>query len=45
VIVTARNVKPILALQQLAPQVAERLLRRTSPDEVFRHMAEARGRA
>jgi short-subunit dehydrogenase len=45
VIVTARNVRPVLALQALAPQLAERVLRRTSPDEVFRHMAEARGRA
>jgi short-subunit dehydrogenase len=45
VIVTARNVRPVLALQALAPQLAERVLRRTSPDEVFRHMAETRGRA
>jgi short-subunit dehydrogenase len=45
VIVTARNVRPVLALQALAPQLAEKVLRRTSPDEVFKHMAEARGRA
>jgi short-subunit dehydrogenase len=45
VLVTARNVKPVLALQALAPNLAERLLRKTSPDEVFRHMAETRGRA
>jgi short-subunit dehydrogenase len=45
VIVTARNVRPVLALQALAPQLAERVLRRTSPDDVFRHMAEERGRA
>jgi short-subunit dehydrogenase len=44
VLVTARNVKPVLALQALAPNLAERLLRKTSPDEVFRHMAESRGR-
>ena len=45
VIVTGRNVRPVLALQALAPHLAERVLRRTSPDEVFRHMAEKRGRA
>jgi short-subunit dehydrogenase len=44
VIVTRRNVRPVLALQALAPQLAERVLRRTSPDEVFRHVAEDRGR-
>jgi short-subunit dehydrogenase len=44
VIVTGRNVRPVLALQALAPHLAERVLRRTSPDEVFRHMAEKRGR-
>ncbi|HEX8066849.1 MAG TPA: SDR family NAD(P)-dependent oxidoreductase [Thermoleophilaceae bacterium] len=44
VIVNSRGMKPILTLQAIAPRLAERVLRRTGPDEVFKHMAEARGR-
>jgi short-subunit dehydrogenase len=45
VIVSRRPVRPLLALQALAPRLGERALRRTGPDDVFRHMAQARGRA
>jgi short-subunit dehydrogenase len=45
VIVSARSIKPVLTLQVVAPRLAERVLRKTGPDEVFRHMARVRGRA
>jgi short-subunit dehydrogenase len=44
VIVSARPVRPLLALTGIAPRLSERVLRRTGPDAVFRHMAAARGR-
>lgn len=44
IIESGSPVRPMLALGQLAPRLAERLMERLGGTEIFRHVAESRGR-
>lgn len=45
IIVSRVPMRPVLALATMAPRLGERFLRKVGPGDLFRHMAQARGRA